>query len=319
MRFLVTGGAGHIGANLVSRLLTEPDAERVVVLDDLSSGHAENLPENPRLIFVEDNITKDEVLSRLFDEHRFDVVVHFAANFANQSSVDHPRKDLEVNGLGTLKLFEYCVKHKIKRVVYSSSSCVYGHRDGLLREEAREFTTETPYAATKLLGEHYAHFFNRFHGLDIVTLRFFNVYGPGEFPGPYRNVIPNFFELAFQKKPLTITGDGSETRDFSFVTDAVAGTMAAIQAPGVGGMVFNLGSGRETQVLHIAHEINRLTQNPAGITYIPRRKWDGILRRLASIERAKKHLHYTPQVFLEEGLRKTYEWFLARSQIKVPL
>src|SRR3990167_665345 len=228
MRVLVTGGAGHIGANFVSRLLTEKEVDRVVVLDDLSSGHAENLPKNPRLVFVQDSITKDEVLTRLFNEFQFSVVVHFAANFANQSSVDHPRKDLEVNGLGTLKLFEFCVKHKIRRVVYSSSSCVYGHRDGLLREGDREFTTETPYAATKLLGEHYAHFFNKFHGLDIVTLRFFNVYGPGEFPGPYRNVIPNFFELALQKKPLTITGDGTETRDFSFVTDAVAGAVSAV-------------------------------------------------------------------------------------------
>src|SRR3989338_3706631 len=307
MRILVTGGAGAIGGNLVASLVNEPDIEKVVVLDDLSSGYLDNLPVSPRMHFIQDSITKDEVLDRLFGEFDFDAVVHFAANFANQSSVDHPRTDLEVNGFGTLKLFEYCVKHRIRRIVYSSSSCVYGHRDGLLREVDREFTTETPYAATKLLGEHYAHFFNNFHGLDIVTLRFFNVYGPGEKPGLYRNVIPNFFALALQKKPLVITGDGSETRDFSYVSDAVSGSLSALRTPGIGGMVFNLVSGRQTQILHIANEVNRLTRNPAGITFAPRRKWDGILRRLASIDLAKKYLNYEPGVFLEEGLAKTYE------------
>ncbi len=317
MRILVTGGAGAIGGSLVARLVNEPDVERVVVLDDLSSGYLENLPKSGRMTFVQDSITKDDVLTSLFSQHQFDVLVHFAANFANQSSVENPRKDLEVNGMGTLKLFEFAVKYKLRRVVYSSSSCVYGHRDGLLHERDREFTTETPYAATKLLGEHYAHFFNIFHDLDIVTLRFFNVYGPGEKPGPYRNVIPNFFNLALQRKPLPITGDGSETRDFSFVSDAVAGTISAIRTKAIGGMVFNLGSGRETQILNIANEINHLTNNPAGIVFIPRRKWDGILRRLASIDKAKKHLNYHPHVFLEEGLKITHEWFQSQSLVKV--
>ena len=319
MRILVTGGAGAIGGRLVSRLVEEPGVERVVVVDDLSSGFVDNLPQSLLMTFVHDSITNDAVLKRLFAEYRFDVVVHFAANFANQSSVENPRKDLDTNGLGTLKLFEYSVKYKVGRVVYSSSSCVYGHRDGLLREEDREYTTETPYAATKLLGEHYAHFFHKFHGLDIVTLRFFNVYGEGERPGPYRNVIPNFFHLALQKKPLPITGDGKETRDFSHVSDAVNGTLLATRTPGIGGMVFNVGSGRETQILHIAREINRITQNPGGIVFAPRRKWDGILRRLASIDLAKKYLNYEPRVFLDEGLQKTHEYFLSQDLANIVL
>ena len=317
MRILVTGGAGAIGGSLVARLLREADVERIVVLDDLSSGFEDNLPVNPRMTFVRDSVTREEVLSRLFGEFGFDVLIHFAANFANQSSVDHPLKDLEVNGMGTLKLFEHAVKYRVRRVVYSSSSCVYGHRDGLLHESDSEFTTETPYAATKLLGEHYAHFFYSYHGLDIVTIRFFNVYGPGEKPGPYRNVIPNFFNLAFQKKPLIITGDGNETRDFSYVSDAVEGTLAAVRRPNIGGKVFNLGSGRETSILTIANEINRLTGNPAGVQFVSRRKWDAILRRQASIEKAKEYLNYEPKVFLKEGLQKTHEWFLSQSFSKV--
>jgi nucleoside-diphosphate-sugar epimerase len=297
--------------------MKDRDVEHVTVLDDLSSGYLENLPENLRMTFVRGSITDDELLKKIFKAGKFHTVVHFAANFANQSSVEHPQKDLEVNGQGTIRLFEHAVKYKVKRVVYSSSSCVYGHKEGLLREDDREFTTETPYAATKLLGEHYAHFFHSFHGLDIVTLRFFNVYGPGERPGRYRNVIPNFFNLALQRKPLPITGDGSETRDFSFVSDAVAGSMSAIRTKGVGGMVFNIGSGRETQILNIANEINKLTNNPAGVVMMPRRKWDGILRRLASIEKAKKHLNYHPHTFLEEGLKKTHEWFLSQDLVKV--
>lgn len=315
MKILVTGGAGAIGSNLVRRLVGEVDVHGVDVLDDLSSGYRENLPDDPKIRFVQGSITDDALLTRLFQEGAYDVVVHFAANFANQSSVEHPRKDLEVNGMGTLKLFEHANKHRVRRLVYSSSSCVYGHKDGILRESDQSFCAETPYAATKLLGERYAQFFHHFHGLDVVTLRFFNSYGPGERPGRYRNVIPNFFSLALQGQPLPITGDGTETRDFNFVGDAVDGTVRAIRTPGIGGKVFNIASGRETPILKIAEWINRVTGNTAGIRFQPRRKWDGVLRRVGSVEEAERHLGYHSSTPLEEGIRRTHEWFLTHQAL----
>ena len=309
MKILVTGGAGALGSNLVRRLVDDPKVQRVTVLDDLSSGYADNLPTHPRMRFVQDTVTNGDLLRRLFHEEHFEYVVHFAANFANQSSVEFPQKDLEVNGMGTLKLLEISTAAKVKRFVYSSSSCVYGHKDGILKEEDEEFAPETPYATTKLLGERYVRFFHTYHGLDAVTVRFFTAYGPGEKPGRYRNVIPNFFSLAMQKKPLPITGDGSETRDFTYVSDTIDGTVATLTLPGMAGQVFNLGSGRETAILHIAEVINRLTGNPAGVDFVGRRKWDTVRRRLASISRAEKYLNYRPNILLEEGLEKTWAWF----------
>ena len=312
MRILVTGGAGAIGGNLVQALVKDKRVEHVTILDDLSSGYLENLPEGLKMKFIRGNVTDDELLEKIFNSGKFHTVVHFAANFANQSSVDFPRKDLEVNGMGTLKVLEYSMEWKIKRFVFSSSSCVYGHKEGLLKESDRAFSVDTPYGATKLLGERYVEFFHQHHGLDTVTLRFFNSYGPGEWPGKYRNVIPNFMYLALQKKPLPITGTGDETRDFNYVSDTVDGTLAAIQKKGVAGKVFNLGSGKETSILSLAKEINRIADNPAGVVFTQRRKWDKVLNRRACIDQSKKYLHYKPCVATREGLRLTYEWFVSR-------
>lgn len=313
MRILVTGGAGAIGGNLIHQLVVDPEIEHVTVLDDLSSGYLENLPESLHMTFIRGSVTDDELLKKVFRTGKFHGVIHFAANFANQSSVEYPRKDLEVNGMGTLKVLEYSVEWKIQRFVYSSSSCVYGHKEGILKESDRAFSIDTPYGATKLLGERYAEFFHQYHGLDTVTLRFFNSYGPGEWPGAYRNVIPNFMYLALQKKPLPITGTGHETRDFNYVTDTVSGTISALKKKKVGGKVFNLGSGKETSILQLATEINRITRNPAGVVFTQRRKWDKVLNRRACISQAKKHLHYRPTVSIREGLRHTYDWFISRN------
>ena len=312
MKVLVTGGAGAIGGNITHALVNDPEVNGVTVLDDLSSGYFENLPAHSKLRFIRGSVGDDAILNDLFYTHDFDGVIHLAASFANQTSVENPRRDLEVNGLGMLKMLEHASKAKVKRFVYSSSSCVYGHRGGILKEDNYEFFTETPYAATKLLGERYLHFFYSYHGLDAVTLRFFNTYGPGEKAGPQRNVIPNFISLALQKKPLPITGDGTETRDFNYISDTVKGVVLALKKPGIGGKIFNIASGRETTILKIAAEINRITRNPAGIQFQDRRKWDTVSQRLASIREAQTHLGYHPDVSIEQGLQKTTDWLMAR-------
>lgn len=308
-RVLVTGGAGAIGSNLARAL--SGCAESVVALDNLESGFEENISGLKGVEFVKADINDEKALDRAFGR-RVDVVFHLAARFANQNSVDNPLEDLATNGTGMLRLLRKCSQHGIKRFVYASSSCVYGSNQGVLREDMPRGALDTPYAITKLLGEHYVEFFNRHHKMDTVILRYFNSYGPGEYPGKYRNVIPNFFKLAINRKPLTITGTGNETRDFTFVEDTVAGTLAAGTAKSAIGETINIASGRETKIMELAEKINAICGNCAGVKFAERRQWDSITHRGASIEKAKRLLGYAPKTSLDEGLKKTYEWFVGR-------
>ncbi|MBL6975846.1 MAG: NAD-dependent epimerase/dehydratase family protein, partial [Deltaproteobacteria bacterium] len=208
---LVTGGVGAIGSNLV-RALAELGPRMIIVLDDLSSSKLWNLPSVPGLLFVEGSVADEVVLKRVFNE-KPDTVFHLAAFFANQNSVDYPEKDLEVNGLGTLRMLEYSVMNGVDKFIYSSSGCaIYGAENPLpFKEDFISMHLTTPYQITKMLGELYANFFHHHHDLKIVKPRFFNSYGPGEIPGQYRNVIPNFIYWALSGKPLVITGTGKET------------------------------------------------------------------------------------------------------------
>ena len=303
---LVTGGAGAIGSNLVKALLAR-GCRALSVLDNLSSGKRENLPQCPEVTLFPDTIVNDAILREIFAKD-VAVVFHLAANFANQNSVDFPRLDLDTNGMGTLKLLEYAAEAQVERFVYVSSSCVYGNKDYPLHEDDPEYNLDTPYAITKLLGERYTTFFHNHYHLPTVILRYFNAYGPGEYPGKYRNVIPNFFALAMQGKPLPITGTGEETRDFTFNQDTVAGTISSAEAAEAVGQIFNIGSGRETKILELAEKVNALTANPAGIEFKASRSWDLIRRRIASIERARQTYGYAPRVALDEGLQRTYTW-----------
>src|SRR5437867_10141725 len=188
---LVTGGAGAIGSNLTRALAAS--GAKVIVIDNLSSAERWNVPTLPGLLFVEGDVRDEVKLKRVFFE-RPHTVYHLAAFFANQNSVDHPETDLEVNGLGTLRLLEYSVFTGVERFVYASSGCsIYGSDAPLpLREEFMSQHLTTPYQITKMLGELYCNFFYNHYGLKVVKPRFFNSYGPGEVPGQYRNVTPNF-------------------------------------------------------------------------------------------------------------------------------
>jgi len=168
---------------------------------------------------------------------------------------------------------------------------------------------DTPYQITKLLGELYCNFFYNYYRLPIVILRFFNVYGPGEIPGKYRNVIPNFIYWAMHKKKLPITGTGEETRDFTFVEDVIDGILRGGIISEAVGEAFNIASQTETKVIDLANIINELLGNPNGIEYANRRKWDKITKRSASIEKARKILGYNPKTKIKEGIKKTIDWF----------
>lgn len=309
-RVLVTGGAGAIGSNLTRRLV-EAGAKEVVVLDDLSSGYVWNVARAPQVRFVKGDILDDETLKHVF-RARPDHVFHLAAHFANQNSVDHPETDLDVNGKGTLKLLQYAHLGNVSRFVYASSGCgVYGLESKMPFEEHDvSISLHTPYQVTKLLGELYTNYFHNMYGLPIVNARFFNNFGPGEVPGRYRNVIPNFMFWAMQGKALPITGDGTETRDFTYVDDITSGLMAMGLAEGAVGEAINLGSSKETEIGRLAEMINAITGNKGGIRYAPRRDWDKKTHLLSSIEKARRILGYNPQTRVEDGLKQVHHWFV---------
>ncbi len=307
---LVTGGAGCVGSNLVRRL-SELDAKKVIILDDLSSAYEWNIPRGKNVQFIHGSILDDEMLRRAFKE-RPQYVYHLAAHFANQNSVDNPEKDLVVNGLGILKVLEHAQLVNVERFVYSSSGCgVYGLESKMPFEEHDiSISLHTPYQVTKLLGELYTNYFHNLCELPIVNARFFNVFGPGEVPGRYRNVIPNFMYWAMNKQPLPITGDGSETRDWTFVGDIVNGLLAMGVEEKAIGQAINLGSSREHRVVDMANMVNELTGNEAGIKFVERRDWDVKKRLLSSTDKARAILGYEPQTAFEDGLELTHAWFL---------
>jgi UDP-glucose 4-epimerase len=300
---LVTGGAGAIGSRLVAKLCKE---HKVLVLDDLSSGWHDNIADLPAR-FWRGSVIDEEILREVFAS-KPSVIFHLAANFANQNSVDYPQKDLMVNGLGTLKLLQYARDTGVKRFIYTSSSCVYGNNERL-SETSKNFSLDTPYAVTKLLGEQYVRFFALHHKMETVILRLFNSYGPGEYPGKYRNVIPNFLFRAVKNEPLVITGTGDETRDFTFVDDTVIALQLAMTRPEAVGETFNVGTGRETAIRTLAETIIEISGSKSEIQYRPRRDWDEVARRCADVSHIKSTLGFTPATDMRAGLASTHEWF----------
>ena len=308
-KILVTGGAGAIGSNL-TRALAECGAKMVIVLDNLFSSQKWNVPSLPNVMFVPGDVCDDDMLKRVYAEGP-EIVFHLAAFFANQNSIDYPELDLRVNGSGTLKLLRYAQLTGIKRFVYASSGCsIYGSKAPLpLTEEFMSMHLSTPYQITKMLGELYCNYFNHQYNLPVVKTRFFNSYGPGEIPGQYRNVIPNFIYWALSKQPLPITGTGEETRDFTFVGDIVDGLLRAGYFEQAVGEDFNLASGREVKIGELAEMVNTLTGNPAGINFAPKRKWDNKSRILGSVAKAGKLIGYNPATTFEQGLPHAIAWF----------
>jgi len=306
---LVTGGAGAIGSNL-AHVLSAFDVKRILVLDDLSSSYEWNVPKGPKVQFLNGDILNDKDLARAFKVNP-EIVYHLAAHFANQNSVDYPELDLQVNGLGILKVLEHAQRAGVERFIYASSGCgIYGSDTPMpFTEEYVSMDLYTPYQVTKMLGELYTNMFHNLYDLPIVNARFFNSYGPGEVPGKYRNVIPNFFYWAMNEQPLPITGTGEETRDFTYVGDIVNGLLACAAADEAVGEAINLATGREIKILDLANWVNELTGNEAGLVFKERRNWDKKNRLLASIDKARRILGYEPKMGFKDGLKNVHAWF----------
>ena len=300
---LITGGAGSIGSNLVHKLHRKK--YKIFVVDNLSSGFKNKLPRNIK--FIKGSIYNSSILNKIF-RYKYDTVIHLAAFFANQNSVDHPEKDLKTNGIGTLKLLEKSKKNNVKKFIYISSSCVYGNQKTMI-ESNYKYKPDTPYAITKLLGEYYCNFYSKKFKMDISIARIFNCYGPGEMPGKYRNVIPNFIKCAINNQDIVITGDGNEVRDFTYVDDIINGIYLLLNnQKNKSDNTFNFGSGRQTNIFSLAKKIIKFTNSKSKIKFVKKRDWDLVKKRLANIDKAKDILNYQPKTNIDEGLKKTIKW-----------
>lgn len=302
---VVTGGAGAIGSNLVRALSAH--GCRVTVLDNLSSGYAENLHGVPNVALQTGDVCNDDDVSAALAAGPA-YVFHLAAQFANQNSVDHPVTDLLTNALGTLRLLEACrYAGGLRRFVYASSSCVLSGQEGILTESSPP-QPDTPYAISKLAGEFYTRAYHELYGLPTSVVRYFNVYGPGERPGPYRNVLPNFIDRALGGQPLVITGTGDETREFVYVEDAVRATLLAAVHEAAVGELFHVGSGAVLKIRDVARQVLEATNSLAPLQYAPRRGWDSVLSRQTAFDKARRLLGYEPRVSFADGLGRTVAW-----------
>jgi UDP-glucose 4-epimerase len=302
---LVTGGAGFIGSHLTDRLVSE--GWSVTVLDDLSSGHVENLrgSEGPRLRFIRGTITNgaalDDALAGITH------VFHLAALPSVPRSIEKPVETNDVNVSGTLLLLDKCRRHRgLERFVLTSSSSVYGDTPTLPKIEHMAGTTLSPYALQKWTGENYLRLFHKLYGLPGIALRPFNVFGPRQrADNPYAAVIPLFLDAARNGRPLPVNGDGQQTRDFTFVANMVEGFVRAgtTSNPEALGKAFNIANSERTSVLELAAQVIRLTGSKSSCEHKPARAGD-IRDSFASLELARELLGYSPRVSFSEGLER---------------
>jgi len=308
-RVIVTGGAGFVGSNIVRRLLER--GAFVVVLDDFFTGSEVNLPQGePKLEVVRGSVTDFDLVRGIVKTAT--LVIHAAARNII-ASTKNPRDDFETNIGGTLNVLMAAKGTGVRRVVYSSSASVYGNPRYLPINEDDGIDTLTPYAVSKLAGENYCRAFYESQGVSTAVVRYSNVYGPAQRPdNPYCGVIAKFFESARKGESLRIHGDGDQTRDFTYVDDAVNATLLAATSQKADGQIYNVATGRETTINQLAQAVIKIVGGPGGLEYIDRRDIDNIRRRVLNIEKIRRELRWVPAVTLENGLRRTYEW-LARS------
>jgi len=301
MKFLITGAAGFLGSTLANRLTHE--GHQVRGLDDLSTG-------DPRVLTPEVHFTRGDVNDRpklwtLLQD--VDCVYHLAARVSVPESVLYPREYNTVNVGGTVTLMEAMRDVGVRRVVFISSGAVYGDQGTQpLREDATPIPS-SPYAVSKLASEYYIRTIGSLWGIETVSLRVFNAYGPGQhIPPSHAPVIPCFLRQALQNGTLVIHGDGNQTRDYVYVDDVVNAMVAAATAPSINKLVINVGSGDETSIRDLVRKVIDVTQGSPEIVYNPRTD-SGVSRMSADLSLAAQKLGYRPQVSLETGLRLTLE------------
>jgi len=312
MHVLVTGGAGFIGSNLVGRLLEDKRISIVSVLDNLATGLQQNINElsgNKKFRFVEGDIRDFETCLQACEG--VDVISHQAALGSVPRSISDPLTTNNVNITGTLNIFTAAKEKNVKRVVYAASSSTYGDHPGLPKVEDQIGKPLSPYAVTKYVNELYAQVYANLYKLDLIGLRYFNIFGPRQNPkGPYAAVIPLFLKALVENKPPVINGDGAHSRDFTFVDNAVQANIAAMFTDNAKAVnqVYNIACGQQTSLLELFNALKQQAKSSLDPVFGPERAGD-VKHSLADISKAKNLLGYSPSVSVQEGLKTTFDWY----------
>ncbi len=304
--YLVTGGAGFIGSNIVSALVERRDDVRV--LDSLATGRQTNLVGlDGRITQITGDLRDAEAVKRAVGG--VDAVFHQAALSSVARSIADPLSSHEINATGTLILLQAAREAGVRRFVYASSSSVYGDTPTLPKVETLPTNPLSPYAVAKLAGEQYCRVFFRLYGLETVCLRYFNVFGPRQDPNSeYAAVVPKFIAAMSKRQPPVIHGDGTQSRDFSYVSNVVEANLLAASANGIGGEVFNIACGQQASLLDLVASLNRILGTSIEPSFGPPRPGD-VKHSMADIDHARLLLGYEPRVLFEAGLARTADWF----------
>jgi len=307
MNILVTGGAGFIGSNLADALIEEK--HNVTIIDDLSTGKRRNIPRKAR--FHEMDIASP-VVDKVFESGKFDQVFHLAAQMDVRRSVENPSNDAEINILGGINLLQASVKHKIKRFVFSSTGgAIYGEQEQFPASENHAANPLSPYGISKLAFEKYLYFYNFQHGLQYVSLRYANVYGPRQNPEGEAGVVAIFCRRLLKSQEAVIYGDGGQTRDFVYVDDIVKANLLAMNFQS--SMAFNVGTGLETDINTIFAKIKKYTGSSQERIHLDPKPGEQ-RRSCISNEKIKKFLGWQPTIPLEQGIEKTVAYFRTQTE-----
>ncbi|MCX7626662.1 MAG: SDR family oxidoreductase [Candidatus Sumerlaeaceae bacterium] len=305
-KYLVTGGCGFIGSNIAEYLVEQ--GHEVRILDNLATGKRENIAAFARKVeFIEGSLLDKEKVAQAV--RGVEYVLHQAALPSVPRSIEDPETSNRVNVEGTVVLLRACVDAGVRRVVYAASSSAYGDQPTPIKSEKLLPLPKSPYAVSKLAGEYYMQAFSACYGLETVSLRYFNVFGPRQDPtSQYSAVIPKFITAMLRGQSPTIYGDGTQTRDFTYVLNNVLANIAAAQAPHVSGRVFNIACGASFSLLDLVREINTVLGTSIEPVFAPPRAGD-VRHSLADISEAKAALGYKVIIDFREGLRRTIEWY----------
>ncbi|QQE80315.1 NAD-dependent epimerase/dehydratase family protein [Alicyclobacillus sp. SO9] len=312
-RILVTGGAGFLGSQLIRRLAAE-EPRHITVLDDLFTGNENSILRQDNITFVHGSVTDSTLVRTLLQDA--DYVFHFAARNM-LLSIPYPESDFTVNAMGTLQLLLNLLpqRNHVKRFVYASTSSIYGNAKELPITEER-FHVSTPYAASKFAGELLVAAYCESFGLPATAVRFSNVYGPGQVSSnPYCGVVSKFMQAVVDGVPMTVYDDGEQSRDFTYVDDAINAVLLAGLSKRTEGQVMNVGTGVETTVNQLAALIAEIANHvDYPVRHTTKRKVDTVRRRVMDTTRLRQLTGWEPQVSLREGLMNTWEWFVKENQ-----
>ncbi|MBT7418656.1 MAG: SDR family oxidoreductase [Gemmatimonadetes bacterium] len=308
-QYLVTGGAGFIGSHLCRRLLADGHAVRVI--DDLSSGQRDNLADIiDEVELVVGDLRDEALLDKVL--RGVDYALHHAAVASVQTSVERPLFEQEVNAVGTLRFFEAARRAGVGRVVFAASAAAYGNNPTVPKREQMIPEPESPYAISKVMGEYYARVYSQLYGLQVVCLRYFNVFGPRQDPSsPYSGVISIFAERMLKGEAPVIFGDGGQSRDFVYVDNIVEANMRACATPEAAGRGYNIGCERSVSILELVTALNEILGTALDPVFNPARQGD-VRVSLADIAQARTQLGYEPIVHFAEGLQQTVAWMKSR-------